>query len=80
MFGSLMSGLVNTEKITHDTIQSTLEDLAEELGCNFADFFIMIKAVNETFTMKFWVYKIEQGKAPIFVREITLKEILNTDG
>jgi len=80
MFGNLMSGLVNTEKITHDTIQNTLEDLAEELGCNYTDFWIMIKPVNETYTMKFWVYKQEQGKAPVFVREITLKEILNTDG
>jgi hypothetical protein len=80
MFGSLMSGLVNTEKITHDTIQSTLEDVAEELGCSHTDFFIMIKPVNDTYTMKFWIYKIETGKAPALVREITLKEILNTDG
>lgn len=80
MFGSLMSGLVNTEKITHDTIQGTLEDVAEELGCAYTDFFIMIKPVNETYTMKFWIYKLEQGKAPQLVREITLKEILNTDG
>jgi len=80
MFGNLMKGLVDTEKITHDTIQNALENVAEELGCKHTDFFIMIKPVNETYTMKFWIYKLEEGKAPKLVREITLKEILNTDG
>ena len=76
MFASLMGGLVDKEQITFNTIQGTLEDLAEELGCNYKDFFIMIKPVDENFAMKFYVYKMEQG-VPKPIREITLKEILS---
>jgi hypothetical protein len=79
MLGNLMSGLINTEKITHDTIQSTLEDVADELGCSHKDFFIMIKPVDDEFNMKFHIYKAENGSAPKHVREITLKEILSNE-
>ena len=78
LLDSLMGGLVDTEKITHDTIQGTLEDVAEELGCTHKDFFVMIKPCDETFTMRFYIYRTDSGK-PTLVREITLKEILNTD-
>jgi|LauGreDrversion4_2_1035121.scaffolds.fasta_scaffold474034_2 hypothetical protein len=78
MFGNLLSGLIDKEQITHDTIQSTLENIAEELKCDYKEFFIMIKPSDETFTMRFWVYRIEQ-QGPKLVREITLKEILNPD-
>ena len=71
----MFSSLFNTQKITHDTIQSTLENVAEELGCNHKEFFIMIKPVNDKMDMKFYIYKIGV-KAPEFVREISLKEIL----
>ena len=76
MFANLMGGLVDKEQITYDTIQTTLEDVAEELGCNYKDFFIMIKPTNDDFNMKFFIYKLENG-VPKMVREITLKEILN---
>jgi len=76
MFANLMGGLVDKEQITYDTIQTTLEDVAEELGCNYKDFFIMIKPTNDDFDMKFFIYKLENG-VPKMVREITLKEILN---
>jgi hypothetical protein len=77
MLENLLGGFIDKEQITHDTIQSTLEDVAEELGCNFNEFFIMIKPKNEKFEMRFDIYKIDNGK-PIFIREITLKEILQT--
>jgi hypothetical protein len=75
MLGSLLGGLIDKEQITHDTIQSTLEKLSEELGCTHKDLFIMIKPVDETFTMRFWVYKLED-KAPKLIREIPLSEVL----
>lgn len=78
MFGNLLGGLIDKEQITHDTIQSTLENIAEELKCNYKDFFIMIKPSDEEFNMRFWIYKITE-KGPVLVREITLKEILNPD-
>ena len=77
MLGNLLGGLVDKEQITHDTIQDTLENVAEELGCSFSDIFIMIKPADETFTMKFYIYKTENN-VPKFIREITLTEILNT--
>tara|TARA_R110000868_G_scaffold167297_1_gene401568 strand:- start:209 stop:445 length:237 start_codon:yes stop_codon:yes gene_type:complete len=77
MFGNLMSGLINTEQITYDTIQEALENLSQELQCQHTDFFIMIKPMDAECNMKFYVYKLETG-VPKFVREITLKEILNT--
>lgn len=78
MLGNLMKGLVDTEKITHDTIQTTLENVAEELGCDYKDFFITIKPVDEQFNMRFDIYHLVNNK-PVFVRNITLKEILGNE-
>lgn len=78
MFASLMGGLVDKEQITFNTIQATLENVAEELGCSYKDFFIMIKPTNENFEMKFYIYKMDNG-TPKPVREITLKEILSSE-
>lgn len=75
MLGNLLGGLIDKEQITHDTIQTTLEKLSEELDCTHKDLFIMIKPVDETFTMRFWVYKLEE-KGPKLVREIPLSEVL----
>jgi hypothetical protein len=76
MFSSLMGNLVDKEKITHDTIQNTLEDIAEELNCSYTDIFVMIKPIDEEFNMKFYIYHCPENSAPKFVREISLKEIL----
>ena len=76
MFANLMGGLVDKEKITHDTIQTTLENIAEELNCNWNEFFVMIKPYNGDFEMVFYIYHQKHGEAPKFVREISLKEIL----
>lgn len=78
MFSNLMGNFIDTEKITHDTIQSTLQDVAEELNCSYKDFFIMIKPIDETFTMKFYIYKLENG-APKPIRELPLKEIFTDE-
>lgn len=77
MLGNLLGGLIDTEQIVHDTIQSTLENVAEELNCTHKELFIMIKPIDESFTMKFYIYKIEQS--PKLIREITLREILGSD-
>ena len=76
MFSNMLGGLVNKEQITHDTIQGTLEDIAEELGCSHTDFFVMIKPMDKDFNMKFYIYHSPVNSAPKFVREISLKEIL----
>lgn len=77
MLGSMLGGILNTEGIVRDTIQSTLENVAIELKCSHNELFIMIKPINAEFDMKFYVYKIEQS--PKLIREITLKEILGGD-
>lgn len=75
MLGNLLGSLIDKEQITHDTIQTTLEKLSEELDCTHKDLFIMIKPVDDTFTMRFWVYKLEE-KGPRLIREIPLSEVL----
>lgn len=75
MFEQLLGGFVDKEQITHDTIQECLENIAEELDCSHKDFFVMIKPADETFTMRFYIYKFENG-VPKIVREISLKEVL----
>ena len=78
MFGDLLGGLIDKEQITHDTIQETLEKLSIELQCSYKDFFVMIKPTDETYTMKFYVYKMENN-VPKIVREISLKEVLGIE-
>jgi hypothetical protein len=75
MLGNLLGSLIDKEQITHDTIQTTLEKLSEELDCTHKDLFIMIKPVDDTFTMRFWVYKLDE-KGPKLIREISLSEVL----
>jgi len=83
MLNSLLGGMVNTEKITFDTIQGALEDVAEELGCSHKELFIKISASDEQFSPIFHVFRTEPYTSLEtiprfkFVREITLKEILN---
>lgn len=76
MFANLVGGLVDKERITRDTIQTTLENIAEELGCEWNEFFVMIKPIDNEFNMNFYIYQNQESKAPTFVREISLKEIL----
>jgi hypothetical protein len=78
MFGNLLSGLVDTAQITHDTIQKTLKKVSVELECSHSELFIMIKPVNETFTMKFYIYKLEKS-GPKLIREIPLSEVLGDE-
>lgn len=75
MLGGLMGSLIDTESITRDTIQSALEKIREELNCSHKEFFVMIAPIDEEFNMKFFIFKLEEGK-PKRVREISLKEIL----
>jgi hypothetical protein len=83
MLGSLLGGMVDTEKITFDTIQGALEDVAEELGCSHKELFIKISASDEDFSPIFHVFRTEPyaslEKIPRwkFVKEITLKDILS---
>jgi len=75
-FSNIMGKLVDKEQLTFDTIQSCLEDIAEELGCSYKDFFVMIKPINANFKMVYMIYKEVPNELPKFVREISLKEIL----
>ncbi len=63
-----------------NTLELTLRNLYEELGCTKQnELFLMIKASDENFTPKVYVYKKLDNEAPQFVREITLKEILTPE-
>lgn len=79
MFAEMLGGLVDKEKMTYDTIQTTLENVAEELGCDFRDFFVMIRPMDEDLNFKFFICKYDEKGNPLKVREITLKEVLNIE-
>jgi hypothetical protein len=74
MLENLLGGLIDKEKATRDTIESSLEDFADELGVNYNELFITIKPINDKFKFLVHLYKLENGK-PILIREVPLKEI-----
>ena len=67
---------IDKEKSIRETIIKTLDILAGELDCEYQDLFVTIQPINEDFEFKLFVYHRVNG-APKFVREITLKEIVN---
>lgn len=74
MLGDLLGGLIDKEKATRDTITNTLEDLSEELGADFKDFFVTIQPTDEKYGFKLYLYHLIEGR-PKFVREVPLKEV-----
>ena len=79
MFGDLLGGLIDKEQITRDTIQGALERISEETGKSYKDFFIMIRPKDEEFNHKYFICGYDEKGNPSMIREITLKEILQTD-
>jgi len=76
MFQELLGNFIDTEKVTHETIQNTLLRICEENQCSFKDIFITIKPTDENCNMRFDIFRYVDGK-PSFVRKIELSEILN---
>lgn len=74
----LLDGFFDKEKLVTQTIESCLEEVAIELGCTHDQLFIMIKPVNDKFSFKCWVYKID-GAEKKLIREISVKEILGDE-
>lgn len=74
MLENLLGGLIDKEKATRDTIKNTLEDLSEELGADFKDFFVTIQPTDEKFGFKLYLYHLIDGR-PKFIREVPLKEV-----
>lgn len=71
----ILGNLFDKEQIVKDTIQSTLENVAQELECSYKELFIMIKPKNEEFDFDCYIYKIIDAN-PKIIRKIPLKEIL----
>ena len=77
MLGNLLGGIMNVEGSIRETITRTLEELSEELNePNFKNFSVTIQPINEEFDFVCLVYHRKDGNN-IFVREITLKEIVS---
>ena len=74
MLESLLGGLVDKEKATRETITGALEDLSEELGASFKEFFVTIQPTDDKFGFKLYLYHLVDGK-PKYVREVPLKEV-----
>jgi hypothetical protein len=79
---SLFGGLFDTEGMVKTTIESCLENVAEELNCSHKELFIKIVSKNENFEPEFHIYRtkpyddITKTPALMFERKIELKEIL----
>jgi len=71
-----LGNLFDKEAATKEIVQSSLKDVAEELGVSYKDLFFMIVPVNDNFDHKYFVCKWGDNNLPVKVREITLKEIL----
>lgn len=67
--------LFDKEKEVTEVLTETLKDVSTELDVPFDKLFIMIKPCDDKFNFKCWIYKLTE-KAPVPVREITIKEIL----
>lgn len=76
MLEGLLGNLINKEEAVKDTITDALKDLSEELSVPFSKFFIMIKPVDEKFSFKLHVFMFNEANVPQFVRELTVKEIV----
>ena len=72
MFSSFIGLMGGMEKKTYETIQSALEDVKEELGCEYKDFIIAIKPMDEKLNFKCFIMRDNF----VMVREITIKEIV----
>ncbi len=72
-----MGGLIDKEGIVKDTLEDALEKFSIELECKPTQVFIMIKPINDDAEFKCWLYTAKEG-APKLVREVSLKEILET--
>lgn len=71
----ILGNLFDKEQLVKDTIQSTLENVAQELECSHKELFIMIMPKNEDFDFDCYIYKIIDAN-PKIIRKIPLKEIL----
>ena len=78
----LFDGLFDKEAMVKTTIESCLEDVAEELNCSHEELFIKIIPKNKDFEPEFHLFRtkpyadITKTPALMFERVITLKEIL----
>jgi hypothetical protein len=77
MLAGMLGGLIDKEQMIYDTIQTALENVAEELGCTHKDFFVMIRPMNEDYDFKLFICKYDENGNPMKVREMMLKEILS---
>lgn len=77
MLAGMLGGLIDKEQMIYDTIQTALENVAEELGCTYKDFFVMIRPMNEDYDFKLFICKYDENGNPMKVREMMLKEILS---
>lgn len=77
MLAGMLGGLIDKEQMIYDTIQTALENVAEELDCTHKDFFVMIRPMNEDYDFKLFICKYDENGNPMKVREMMLKEILS---
>jgi hypothetical protein len=77
MFGSLMNSLVDSVGIVTEKIQTTLDDLSEELNePDHRNIWITIKAINEDRDFVCQVFHRTPSGIE-YIRDVTIKEIVD---
>jgi len=77
MLGSLMNSLVDSVGIVTEKIQTTLDDLSEELNePDHKNIWITIKAINEDREFVCQVFH-RKSTGIEYVRDVTIKEIVD---
>lgn len=77
MFGNLLGGLIDKDKMVSDTIQGSLQDIAEDNNFNHTQFCVMIKPVDDKMNFGLFLcpFSSENGVGKP-IRTIPLSEIL----
>ena len=76
MFGDLLGGFIDKNKIVKDYIIDCLTDLAQELQCNYKELCVVIRPKNEQMDFDFWLCRFGADGISKPLRSITLDEIL----
>lgn len=79
MFGGLISGLVDTEKIVRETLEKAMLRFSKEHQKPVIELFVMIRGINEKGECQYILYHAAPGQAPKALKQLALSEILESD-
>ncbi len=82
MLSKMLGGLISSEQkaeVITEIIKASLKSEAKKLGVDHKKIFFMIQPKDENFNFGIFLYKV-QSPTPIYLREISLEQILGEYG